>query len=148
MLFQCGKHRLNVEWQRFVNKCVIKTSHACAIGATKLGGYHGTENGGCNKSDGAINAATLERWGCLRQPRMNVFCNKIILNGMWRFWIMVDAIEALLFNVEQFNSHTNLLNAAIESSIAYIWMSVTLLIRNVAYVWHMTFLIPLSAVIG
>ena len=48
---------------------------------------------------------------------MNVFYYKIILNGLL---LMFDAIEALLFNVEQFNCHTNLLNAAIESSIAYI----------------------------
>ena len=66
MLFQCGKHRLSAKWQRFVNKCVTKgkdrrkTSHARAIGATKLGGYHDTENGGCNKSDGAINGTVLE----------------------------------------------------------------------------------------
>ena len=48
------------------------------------------------------------------------------------FWMECDAFELwltllkhFLFNVEQFNSHTNLLNAVIESSIACIWVSVT-----------------------
>ena len=64
MLFRCGKHRLSVKWQEVreqMRNQGTEESYARTIGVTKLGGYHGTENGGCNKSDGAINAAALER---------------------------------------------------------------------------------------